>query len=342
MSTAVPVNTEKPPSDSVVYYRLVALWVLCEAMLGGIIHGFKLPVSGLVVGSSAVICISLIGWYMPQRGAILRATVIVAIFKMLLSPHAPVTAYVAVFFQGALGELLFHRRRYYRLACVTLAVLALLESATQRILIMTLVYGKDLWIVLNDSIYKLGGSTETDYSYFIIFWYVLLHAIVGVIVGVWTGFLPQRIGLLENLHQRYHIEPEPDSVLKPRNKRPVFRSLFFVIWLLLLLMWLQSALMPGRSFMPTHLSLRILIRSALIILSWYFIAGPLLKRALQKWLQQKRKRSAQQVQRVVDQLPFTRHLLSRSWQLSAGASGLARITLCLRIILANTFHNARV
>src|SRR5687767_5838838 len=66
------------------YYRLIALWVLFEAMLGGIIHGLRIPVSGLVVGSAAVICISLIGYYVGQRGAILKATLIVAIFKMML------------------------------------------------------------------------------------------------------------------------------------------------------------------------------------------------------------------------------------------------------------------
>lgn len=342
MQTGIPVHKEKPPSDAVVYYRLVALWVLCEAMLGGIIHGLKLPVSGLVVGSSAVVCICLIGWYMPQKGAILRATVIVAIFKMLLSPHAPVTAYIAVFFQGLLGEALFHRRRFYRLACASLAVLALLESATQRILVMTLVYGKDFWVVLNDSIYRLGGSTETDYSYFIIFWYVLLHGIVGVIVGVWAGFLPQRIELLGNLQHQYHIDPEAAMAGSPaatRKERSVFRSFFWVLWLLLLILWLQSALSVGPSLMPSHLSLRILIRSALIILTWYFLLGPLLKKGLQRWLQQKKQRSAGQVQQVVDQLPFTRHLVARSWELSAGAKGLARITLCFRIILANTFHN---
>ena len=94
-----------------IYYRLIALWVLCEAMLGGIIHGLKIPVSGLFVGSSAVICICLIAWYVPQKGAIIKATIIVAIFKMMLSPQAPPPAYIAVFFQGLLGELLFFRNR---------------------------------------------------------------------------------------------------------------------------------------------------------------------------------------------------------------------------------------
>src|SRR3954468_19918714 len=94
-----------------VYFRLIALWVVCEALLGGIIHGLKLPVSGLVVGSSAVICISLMAYYVPVRGSILKATIIVAVFKMMLSPQAPLPAYFAVFFQGLLGELLFLNRK---------------------------------------------------------------------------------------------------------------------------------------------------------------------------------------------------------------------------------------
>src|SRR6476661_2396295 len=91
-----------------LYQRLIALWVICEALLGGIIHGFRIPISGLVVGSSAVICICLIAYHVPARGAILKATLIVAIFKMMLSPHSPLPAYFAVFFQGLLGELIFY------------------------------------------------------------------------------------------------------------------------------------------------------------------------------------------------------------------------------------------
>ena len=71
-----------------VYYRLVALWILCEAMVGGLIHGLRLPVSGLVVGGCAVLCISLIAWFHPAKGSILKATIIVAIFKFILSPQA--------------------------------------------------------------------------------------------------------------------------------------------------------------------------------------------------------------------------------------------------------------
>lgn len=329
-------------SSQVIYYRLITLWVLCEAMLGGVIHGFKIPISGLVVGSSAVICICLIGWYAPARGAIIKATLIVAVFKMMLSPQAPLTAYIAVFFQGLLGELFFRNRKYYRAACLSLAILALLESALQRILVLTLVYGRDLWEVLNDSIYKLGGTAGTDYSYFLILWYVLLHVIVGVLVGIWAGYLPRRIQLLEGVQKQYHINPAPVSdpdTVPIKKKRPFTRTLFFLVWIALLALWLQSEFSIGRPLMPAHVSFRILIRSAIIILTWYFLVGPLLKKALENWLKQKKRQSATQVQRVVEQLPFTRHLVSQSWQLSAGKRGISRIILCCRIILANTFHN---
>jgi len=340
-------DTEQKAADTrqmqanAVYFRLIALWVFCEAMLGGIIHGFRLPVSGLVVGSCAVICIALIGWYAPARGAIIKATLIVAIFKMMLSPQAPVTAYIAVFFQGLLGELLFMNKKYYRAACLTLAVLALLESALQRVLVLTLVYGKDLWEVLNNSIYRLGGSQHTDYSYFIILWYVLLHLIVGVLVGIWTGFLPQRIQLLGHVQKKYHIEPEAadSGVARKKKRKTIFQRIFFVIWIALLITWLMSVLHIGKPLMPAHASLRILIRSSVIILTWYFLAGPLLKTLLQKWLLQKKNQSASYIQQVVEQLPFTRHLVMKSWKLSAGARGISRLFLCCRIILANTFHN---
>src|ERR1700741_38442 len=134
---------------SLIYYRLIALWALCEAMLGAIIFTFRIPVSGLVIGSCAVVCISLIAWYVPAKGAIIKATLIVAIFKMMLSPQAPPPAYIAVFFQGLMGELLFWNRKYFRLFCVILALLAMVESAFQRVVSITIIYGNDFWTAVN-------------------------------------------------------------------------------------------------------------------------------------------------------------------------------------------------
>src|SRR5690242_9479139 len=124
-------EVSRKENSAQLYYRLIALWVICEALLGGIIHGLKLPVSGLIVGSSAVICISLIGFYNSSRGAIIKATVVVGIFKMMLSPQSPFAAYVAVFFQGMLGEILFRGKNNFRLRCFVFAIISLIESGIQ-------------------------------------------------------------------------------------------------------------------------------------------------------------------------------------------------------------------
>jgi hypothetical protein len=150
-----------------VYYRLIALWILCETMLGGIIHGAKIPGSGLVVGSCAIICISLIAYSVPSKGFILKATLIVAIFKMMLSSHASPTAYIAVFFQGLMGESLFWNRKFYSVSCVLFGVLVLLESGLQRIVVLTIIYGKDLWQATNTFIHGITRQTTfTNYSFF--------------------------------------------------------------------------------------------------------------------------------------------------------------------------------
>jgi hypothetical protein len=337
------MKPQSATANPVVYYRLIALWVLCEAMLGGIIHGFKIPVSGLVVGSCAVVCICLIAWYAPVKGAIIKATVIVAIFKMMLSPQAPPPAYIAVFFQGLLGELLFRKKRFYPAMCVLLGVLSLLESGLQRPLIMTLVYGNDLWKAINDFLNNLTGQKETtDYSYFIITWYLILHLVVGLMVGLWAGVLPRRIRFLSRLQKKYSIATGQNTEMTlPDIKRKKRRGIIlFIIWIALILLYAQSYYGPGKPLLPSHISLRIFIRSVIIILAWFFIVGPLLKQVLHKWLQKKKTQSRQDVQQVLQLLPATQQLVYKSWQLAGVRKGWKRVMLCITIILANIFYSA--
>ncbi len=330
-----------PPASSTsttIYYRLIALWVLCEA--GSIIFTFKIPVSGLVIGSCAVVCISLLAWHVPAKGAIIKATLIVAIFKMMLSPQAPPPAYIAVFFQGLMGELLFWNRKYFRLFCVVLALLAMVESAFQRVVSITILYGNDVWTAVNAFLKNLTGSEQlTDYSFFIIFLYVLVHFITGILVGVWAGFLPQRIQLMGAFQKQYPVEIAGTAIHIPERKRKKkIRGLLFITWILLLAIYIQSFFKIGTALLPSSMILRILIRSVIIVLTWYFLLSPMLKQLLHKWLQRKKQQSAEQVQQVLNLLPSTQGLIIRSWQLAADRKGLRRIFLCCKIILANTFY----
>ena len=322
-----------------IYYRLIALWVLCEAMLGGIIHGFKIPVSGLVVGSCAIVCICLIAWYVPQKGAILKATIIVAVFKMMLSPQAPPPAYIALFFQGLLGELLFFRnKRFFRLSCIVLAVFALLESGLQRILMLTIVYGNDLWKVVNNFINGLTKQkVSTNYSLLIGSGYVALHFITGILVGWWASLLPKRIEKWSK-EEKYKIVTTPTAPITlpvATKKKRRLKIGLFIIWILLIGLYVQSYFKIGTPLLPSHISLKILLRSLIIVLGWIFIIGPLLKKLLHGWLKKKQTKSQQDVQEVLRLLPAIQQLIAQSWKQSAGNKGWKRISSTSKIILVN-------
>ncbi|HMW66821.1 MAG TPA: hypothetical protein PKC82_07815, partial [Chitinophagaceae bacterium] len=327
--------------SEVIYYRLIALWVLCEALLGSIIFTFRIPVSGLVIGSCAISCISLIAWYYPVKGAIIKATIIVAIFKMMLTPQALPTAYIAVFFQGLMGELLFWNRKNYKLACITFALLALLESALQRILILTIVYGNDIWTVFNKFVQKLmGAASITNYSYLFIISYLLLHVVTALFVGITMGRLPQKLSSMYNLLEKYSIAPAEISnttLSQIKRKRRGKMVLLFIL-VILLLMYIQTFFKIGEPILPQNQLLRIIIRSIIIILSWYFFISPVLKKWLRKWLMNKKQQSARQVQQVVNLLPTMQNMIAKSWTYSAEKKYFKRLFLFFQILLVNTFN----
>ena len=78
-------------SKTIRIERLTALWALNESGLGGFLHVFNTPFTGLIVGGISILMISLIAYYAEDKWkAVLRALLIVLIVKMAVSPHSPV------------------------------------------------------------------------------------------------------------------------------------------------------------------------------------------------------------------------------------------------------------
>ncbi|MBC8046162.1 MAG: hypothetical protein H7Y00_05155, partial [Fimbriimonadaceae bacterium] len=339
-------------TDKQIYYRLIALWAVCEGVLGGIIHGFNLPISGIIVGGSAVIIISLIGFYIPQKGAILKATILVCIFKMMLSPHSPLPAYVAVFFQGITGEFFFlllpsllkvNPVKLFKVSCILFATLALVESGVQRIITLTLIYGKDFWVAVDAFMSGITGEdTITRYSYYIAGGYVLLHFIAGIIIGWVAGRIPERImewkkdfqfilfsGEQENIHDRVVGEDTNHGQYRK------WKASFFIIWIILIVLFLQSAFNIGKPLVTEGTILNIIVRSVLILFTWYFLLSPLLIYFLKKMLTKQQGKSQSTVNEILLLIPSTQNLVKKSWQLSTDRKGLKRLNKFMKIVLVN-------
>ena len=133
-----------------IQLRITALWAFSEAFLGGILHAFHLPFAGLILSSFAVLCMVVISINGYRKGQILKATILVMIVKALLSPHTPVSAYLAVLLQGAFGELFFAFGIPFFLSCLFLGISALMQSALQKLIILTLIFGMDFWNAVDE------------------------------------------------------------------------------------------------------------------------------------------------------------------------------------------------
>jgi len=322
-----------------VYYRLIALWVICEAFAGGIMHGIKLPFSGLIVSSLAITCIILIAYYVPTASAIIKATVIVAVFKLMLSPHSPPTAYIAVFFQGLMGQLLLRNKRTFNAGAIILAVLALVESAIQRILVLVIVYGNNLWKAINEFLQKLTHEqTTTNYSFMIAASYILLHAVTGVFVGIYAARLARRseqwkLTAPSLLFDKNNIKFE--TIFQRSKKRKKLKWVFVFIWIALLVLYIQSIIQPAHPLLPKGIIMDMLLRSALIILSWWLVVAPLVMLLIKKILHAQRQKNRSDINEVMLLVPQTKYIFKQSLRLSENEKGFARLKLFLKILLVN-------
>ncbi len=122
------------------------------------------------------------------------------------------------------------------------------------------------------------------------------------------------------------------------KKKQKFRYLFIVIWLLLILLFLQSYLHIGKPLIPSQISFQIILRSLLIILTWYFLISPLLSILIKKWLDMQKIKSQSDIVQVNLLLPSARYIFLKSWELSSFLKGWKRIMIFCKIVLANTLQ----
>jgi len=321
--------------------RLTALWALNEAGLGGLMHLLKTPFTGIFVGGSAVLLISLIAYFSTRPlTAIPKALLLVLIIKATMSPHSPLTAYLAVAFQGLMGAFLFSVIPSFRLAALLLAVLALLESALQKLIVMTVLFGMPLWKSVDafvDSVLRklsvLGDGASVGGSQWLIGGYLGLYLLAGILIGWLAGRLPAEVGAAaERLPMPEGPVPATEGEQSPSSRKPFWkrRSIKGTLGILILLTAIYY-LTPGAREVLAPLWL--FVRVAGLIAVWYFVVGPILMRLLQRFLKKKASEYHEEVAAALDLMPVFRHLSRTAWKETRHLSALPRgKELTVRII----------
>jgi len=238
----MPNSHQLELDKSTTWFQLTALWAFVEVVLGGILHALRLPFTGVLVGGSAVFIIGAMALHSADSFKdIIRATGIVLIVKAGASPHSPFPAYIAVAFQGFAGAMIFSLMRNFKIAAMLFSILAMLESALQKLLTLTLMYGMAFWDALDSFVksvlksLKMGNSHNANELVLI---YVSVYFFWGIFLGYrLSGFYKRLPQLFQVLNKSIKLVPNQEISEENRNtKQRVFSSIvFWIIYILLLL-----------------------------------------------------------------------------------------------------------
>jgi hypothetical protein len=301
-------------NNSIVITRLTALWALSECALGGIMHALKIPFTGIFVGGLAVICIALIAFHADSvLKEVLKATIIVLMVKAGVSPHTPVPAYIAVSFQGLLGALFFSIIRNFKIAAPVYGCIAIAESAIQKFLFTTLIFGKSVWAALDifvKSVLKdLHLPNDFSFSFWLVTLYILIYAAWGLMLGFFISGMP--VVLEEIKNEKLKIEKRTETLIKVK-KRYKWLSYVLIMGFIAMVFILEGKM--------NHI-LYIVLRSLAVTMMLFVIVRPIIV----SFINYLGKNKKEDVNKVMNLLPEIRSYVKPSFVLAKKSfNGLKR------------------
>ena len=318
--------------------KITAVWAFTESVFGGVLHILKIPFTGLFIGSFAVTCIFLIAHYGKKPSLILRSTIIVLLVKAVVSPYTPITAYLAVSVQGLLGYLVFLTIKNEGLASSLLGISALLLSALQKVIILTLLFGTNLWksvdtfyIYLIDKIGLTNSVFTQSISLFFISIYVGIHLLAGLFVGYKAVSIPKWIELKSHLFSDYKNSVIKNSNLfedeksNTKRKRWWQKKSGFALFSFLFLAMITSYFIPQFELQDTLDILIMIIRSIAITLFWFYFAAPHITKIIRKIVERKKSDYGIEIDNVISLFPEIKMILNYAWQITSDKKGWFRI-----------------
>ena len=260
----------------------------------------------------------------------------VILVKGMVSPHTPLTAYFAVFLQGSMGQVLFLNKKFFKLSALILGILTLLFSSMQKIIILTLVFGKTLWesidLFVNFVVNKfLSQANAIDYNFSLIFvgFYLGIHILFGIFIGMVAGRLPFWIeDLIKNngLNIIEFNEAHSENALRKKGKRkhwwqrPSGLLFFSFVIVMVILSYIYPEFGSGKVYDIIIMTLRAIVIMAL----WYTLLAPFFLKQFRKFIHKKQNAYSSEISKIINIFPYLRSLASYSWKISSSEKSIRK------------------
>jgi hypothetical protein len=297
----------------------------------------------MIVGCLAVFYISFLSYVNPKRGVIFKATIIVILVKIMISPYTPVMAYFAVLYQGAFGELLYSFKRIKTISCFILSIITALFSSLQKVITLSLFFGLTLWDSIDKFLNYVSGElfintifkSEVSFSYYIILAYVLIHLTAGILMAfIILNFLKNFPDLINNPDFKLEINKNIKvKQLSLKKKKFKFSKILFIIFLITILLF--SYISPEKFGLNSHSILLMIFRALLIFIIWFKVLSPLIINMFRKIINKKNNKYSDSISKVLIFEPYIRNLIPQAWKKSNPRKRTARLIYFMKLIIIN-------
>lgn len=328
--------------------RLTALWALSESMLGGLLHAAHIPFRGMVISSVAVVIMCMIAHFSNKRGEIMKAMIIVLIIKAAISPHTPAAAYLAVFLQGVLGELLFLRKKFFTLSSILLGLIVGILTGSQKIITYTLIFGVTFWEAINEFItyvikeFSVSSNKNItfNFSLVLIAAYVFIHAIFGTAAGLFASKLPQKINSdtakAMLLDEKILIDGQSGINKRVRSRKPWWKKLSYdLIMGIIIILLIITYINPQVINLSQKSLLLMIIRAIIITITWFYFLSPFILKLIKKLLHKKENAYMKEVKGIISHFPYYKIVVAEIWKMSSKKKGFRRISYFITGLIAN-------
>lgn len=323
--------------------RLTSLWAFSEAGLGGVLHITRLPFKGIFIAGAATLFISLIAEFSKSKGNILRSTVLVTVVKFLVSPHTPITAAIAVFAQGLSGELFFFSKKLKKILVPVFSMFIQFITAVQKILIVTILFGKNFWVAVDDFANSLLNqfipSERIGLSLIIIITYTAIHIVFGMFIGLFILNLFKHLQAVDTgtLQKLNDSEKQALALNNPVDKKRWFQKPSRIAILIFFLGALSiSFFLPDWIKSDVTDIVLMIVRAIIIITLWYFLVSPLLMKIFSKIISKHRIKHLNELDDILHFFPLLKNVVILSWNDSKSYSGAKKIKAVIFKVIVYT------
>jgi hypothetical protein len=301
-------------------WGLVAFWAFVESGLGGLMHAFHLPFTGIFIGGAAVASLAAMAAVLKGQDhrtglgrQLMAATLWVMLVKLLVSPQSPPTSYIAVAFQGVMAAAIYSIVPSFRVASFLFAVIAMLESALQKLLILFLVFGTEFWESLN--IWMLSVSKQLAQVPLglnaLAGAYVALYALWGLYLAYRISIWPKRFAAhSEELKKAFSVWEGSVTEVRAAKRSKTVR------WVLLAVAVLVFYLLPSYEAWST------LVRALAFSVALYGLA-PMLMRYWRQRLE--KKQQSPEVQAILSRVDSQGDLFRFCWEYHSEKGKMGRM-----------------